>query len=379
MRFLRKWVYLLVLLPVLVGCGKKNESKDKTDFETLMGRDQPAWQYVQTREDFENLNFFKTVYDQNISFLNAKSTMYRVPKVVHFIWIGPKPFPRDSVENIRSWIGKHPDWTFKFWTDRDRPLPHKQMQLSRIQDFQFIKLYDCYKKSDNYGEKSDILRYEILYQHGGIYVDGFSEHVTKDIVQVLQGIIILFVAAEAFFKWFYKVRGWTVGNNLPPEIKKCVMIVAPHTSGWDFVNGMGAKLWLNLDVRYLAKKELFKWPLKKMFVKFGGVEVDRGSNQGLTEAIIDYLNSQETAAVVFAAEGTRRRVTKWKKGFYYAAMSAKVPIVMSYIDYRKKEAGIGPWFNPSGDQKKDFAIIREFYSHVTPCKPENFALPEITG
>ena len=87
--------------------------------------------------------------------------MFRVSKVIHFIWVGPKPFPRDSVENVRSWIAKHPDWTFKFWTDRDRPLPHKQMQLVRIQDHQFIKLYDCYKKSDNYGE-IDVLRYEIF-------------------------------------------------------------------------------------------------------------------------------------------------------------------------------------------------------------------------
>jgi hypothetical protein len=171
MRFLKKWAYLLALMPLLVGCSKRKEPKEKTDFETLMGRENPAWQYVQTREDFENLNFFKMVYEKNIPFLQVKSTMFRVPKVIHFIWIGPKPFPRDSVENIRSWIAKHPDWTFKFWTDRERPLPHKQMQLARVQDLHFIKLYDCYKKSDNYGEKSDILRYEILYQKGGIYVD----------------------------------------------------------------------------------------------------------------------------------------------------------------------------------------------------------------
>lgn len=171
MKFLKKWISLLVLLPLLVGCAKKKEQKEKADFETLMGREYPAWQYVQTSEDFDNLHFFKMVYEKNIPFLNAKSTMLHIPKVVHFIWIGPKPFPRDSVENIRTWIAKHPDWTFKFWTDRDRPLPHKQMQMCRIQDLQFIKLYDCYKKSDNYGEKSDLLRMEILYQEGGIYAD----------------------------------------------------------------------------------------------------------------------------------------------------------------------------------------------------------------
>jgi hypothetical protein len=136
-----------------------------------MGCDFPAWRFVQTPEDFENLHFFKTVYEKNIPFLGMKSTLLHVPKVIHFIWLGPKPFPRESVENVRSWIAHHPDWTIKFWTDRERPLPHKQMHLCQVQDLQFIKLFECYKKSDNYAEKSDLLRYELLYQEGGIYVD----------------------------------------------------------------------------------------------------------------------------------------------------------------------------------------------------------------
>jgi hypothetical protein len=168
---MKGFLYVLALLPLLWGCSKKQETKNKVDFETLMGCKFEAWQHVQTPEDFENLSFFKAVYDKNIPFLQMKSSMLHVPKIIHFIWIGPKPFPRESVENVRSWIAKHPDWTIKFWTDRDRPLPHKQMQMARVQDLQFIKLYDCYKKSDNYAEKSDLLRYEILYQEGGIYVD----------------------------------------------------------------------------------------------------------------------------------------------------------------------------------------------------------------
>jgi hypothetical protein len=167
---MKKWLILL-LLPFLLGCSKKEDKGTKTDFETLMGCDFPAWKHVQTPEDFENLKFFKTVYEKNIPLLQMKSSMLHVPKVLHFIWIGPRPFPRESVENVRSWVAKHPDWTIKFWTDRDRPVPHKQMQVVRIQDFTFLHLYDCYKKSENYAEKSDLLRYEILYQEGGIYID----------------------------------------------------------------------------------------------------------------------------------------------------------------------------------------------------------------
>jgi hypothetical protein len=164
-------IALLALLILSFGCFKKKAPEETNDFETLMGKAHPAWQHVQTKEDFDNLKFFRSIYEKNIGFLEMKSAMMRIPKVIHFIWIGPKPFPRESVENVKSWIAKHPDWSFKFWTDRERPLPHKQMEFARVQDLQFLKLYDCYKKSDNYAEKSDILRYEILYQEGGIYVD----------------------------------------------------------------------------------------------------------------------------------------------------------------------------------------------------------------
>ncbi|MGR3911712.1 MAG: glycosyltransferase [Candidatus Rhabdochlamydia sp.] len=167
----KKWLWK-VALTLLVSCSSQEEGSLHLDFETLMGHKLPTWNYhIQTPEDFDNLHFFKQIYEKNIPFLKMKSTMFYVPKIIHFIWLGPRPFPRESLDNIRSWIAKHPDWTIKFWTDRDMPLPHKQLQLCKIQDLQFIALLDCYKKSDNYAEKSDLLRYEILYQEGGIYAD----------------------------------------------------------------------------------------------------------------------------------------------------------------------------------------------------------------
>ena len=153
------------------GCTKQEEKKRSTDFEDLMGKGLPKWEFIRTKEDYDNLRFFRNVYESNISYLGKESTEYRIPKVLHFIWIGPKPFPRESVENVRSWIANNPDWIVKFWTDRERPLPHPSMQMKRIQDFSFLQLKECYENSDNYGEKSDVLRYEILYQEGGVYVD----------------------------------------------------------------------------------------------------------------------------------------------------------------------------------------------------------------
>jgi hypothetical protein len=169
---MKRLIGCFAILALFCGCGEKKEAKhDVQDFEMMMGKKSERWQFVQTQEDFENMTFFKKLYDKNIPLLSEKSQMVRVPKTIHFIWIGPKPFPRESVENVRSWVSKHPDWTFKFWTDRDRPLPHPKMQKYLIQDLQFLKLFNCYHKSDNYGEKSDLLRYEILYQEGGVYVD----------------------------------------------------------------------------------------------------------------------------------------------------------------------------------------------------------------
>lgn len=169
---MRNWFLLLAVTLFFFGCSKKEDpNKTAVDFETLMGKNFPAWQCVQTPEDFENLSFFKKIYETNIGRLSVKSQMAHIPKVIHFVWIGPKPFPRESIDNVRSWIARHPDWTFKFWTDRERPLPHPKMHKALIQDLKFSKLYECYKKSDNYGEKSDLLRYEILNLEGGIYVD----------------------------------------------------------------------------------------------------------------------------------------------------------------------------------------------------------------
>lgn len=141
-----------------------------SDFESLMGRGGSSWEYVQTKEDFENLSFFKAIYEKRKLDL-VQGGNEKIPRVLHFIWLGPNPFPRESVENVRSWMGKNPNWKVKFWTDRERPLPCPGMELHLVRDFHFTALEECYNKSENYGEKSDVLRYEILFQEGGVYAD----------------------------------------------------------------------------------------------------------------------------------------------------------------------------------------------------------------
>jgi len=173
---INKICYFLILLVVIVhfsSCQQKEKQdlSKKANFESLMGKDLPSWQFVQTKEDWENLAFFRNIFEQNNHLFPPIKVENKIPKVLHFIWIGPRSFPRESIENIKSWVAKHPEWEVKFWTDRDRPLPYPFMQKVLIQDFKFLKLRDCFEKSENYAEKADLLRYEILYQEGGVYVD----------------------------------------------------------------------------------------------------------------------------------------------------------------------------------------------------------------
>ena len=159
------------LRPFLFARAGKNAFKHRDDFNTLMGSNKSVWKFVETHEDYQNIRLFTALYEKNSKLQFLKGNEDRIPKVIHLIWVGPNPFPKEAVENVSSWAEKHSDWTIKFWTDRRRPLPNRNMELKLVSDFNFETLGAYYEESDNYAEKSDLLRYEILYQEGGLYVD----------------------------------------------------------------------------------------------------------------------------------------------------------------------------------------------------------------
>ncbi len=162
----------LVLFLVLAGHAFAKQSPfDDHDFEGMMGAATSHWKHVETARDLEFLEQSKTLFQKHKMAQYLQKGGYKIPPVVHFIWLGPRPFPPESVENVRSWIASHPAWTVKFWTDRDRDPPCEGMEKKLVKDFAFMKLGRCYELSQNWGEKSDLLRYEILFQQGGIYVD----------------------------------------------------------------------------------------------------------------------------------------------------------------------------------------------------------------
>lgn len=124
-----------------------------------------------SQEDRLNFSICKQLYEKSLSFEKAK-TASRIPHIIHFIWLGPKEFPTTSIKNVRSWKQKHPDWIFYFWTDNaQRPCPIDGMEKRLVSEIDLSKLKPYYENSDNWGQKSDILRYVILDKHGGIYVD----------------------------------------------------------------------------------------------------------------------------------------------------------------------------------------------------------------
>ena len=141
------------------------------EFFQLMGKETSHWIHVTKANDILTLESFADLYEKNKNMRFTEEGPYKIPKVIHFIWLGPNPFPPESVENVRSWLAHHPDWKVKFWTDRERLPPCHDMEVCDANAFPFLFLRYCYEESKNMGEKSDILRFEILYQEGGIYVD----------------------------------------------------------------------------------------------------------------------------------------------------------------------------------------------------------------
>lgn len=173
------------------------------------------------------------------------------------------------------------------------------------------------------------------------------------------------------------MKGWRTAETIPNTVKKCVVIAAPHTSNWDFVYSLGAAHLMGVRLRYLAKKELFRFPLGAVMRATGGISVERSRNTKLVDAIIRLFQESDELKLMIPAEGTRKRVERWKSGFYHVALGAGVPVYLAYLDYKNKVAGFGKEVIMTGDREKDAAVIREFYRDKTGRFPELFNLNAI--
>lgn len=175
-------------------------------------------------------------------------------------------------------------------------------------------------------------------------------------------------------KLVYALFGWKAKGRVPEGITQAVFIIAPHTSNWDFYIGR-LYCWIHkIPINLLIKKEAFKWPLGGLLKKSGGIPVDRSRATSKVVQISKMFKERDPMFLAITPEGTRKLSTKWKMGFYHIAVEAKVPILLSYIDYKKKIAGVGPPFWPTGDVERDFKEIEDFYRGIHAKYPDQFNL-----
>ena len=171
---------------------------------------------------------------------------------------------------------------------------------------------------------------------------------------------------RAFSVAFLKLSGWKIEGCLPADGSKSVLIAAPHTSNWDLPYTLMVAFVLRLHIYWMGKEQIFKPPFRGLMRWLGGIPVQREKSNNLVAASIDAIKAAcGPLQLIVPPEGTRSNTRYWKTGFYYIAVGAQVPIVMAYMDYKKKISGLGPVFQPSGDIEADMATIKAFYAPFT--------------
>jgi len=162
-------------------------------------------------------------------------------------------------------------------------------------------------------------------------------------------------ANVALFILRWKTRGRM------PDIKKFILIAAPHSSNWDFIFFLLIIFKFQIPVHWIAKESMFIWPFKRLLQRLGGIPINRSEKSNLVAAMVDTFDQADRLVVTIAPSGTRKNVTHWKTGFYQIANQADIPIVCGFVDYRLRTGGIGPVILPTGDMDADMETIKIFY------------------
>ena len=176
---------------------------------------------------------------------------------------------------------------------------------------------------------------------------------------------------KQIYKWiFFRLMGWKIEGTISPEIKKCVMMVMPHTSAHDFYLGIFTRGITGLEMNFVAKKELFRFPFGSYFRYMGGEPLDRSGGLNKVDSIAAIFQRKEVFRLAVAPEGTREKVGELKTGFYYIALKANVPIIPVAFDFGKKEVNLGRPHYPSGVIDHDLAILKQHFIGVKGKNPE---------
>lgn len=176
---------------------------------------------------------------------------------------------------------------------------------------------------------------------------------------------------KILFDWM----GWKqeVNQHRP---NKCIMCVAPHTSNWDFIIGELYNTAMGYTSNFLMKKEWFFWPLGSLFSKIGGIPVERSKHCSLTDQLAEKAIAAEKFSLAVTPEGTRSKVTKWKRGFYFIALKSQIPILLFAIDYANKKIVCTQTIIPTGNVDEDMSTIMNYYRKFKGKYPEKFSIED---
>jgi 1-acyl-sn-glycerol-3-phosphate acyltransferase len=176
-----------------------------------------------------------------------------------------------------------------------------------------------------------------------------------------------------FARWLLGVGGWRVSGDVPP-LPKAVLIVAPHTSNWDFIVLVLAKFTLGLRVSFIGKHSLFVGPFGWWLRSMGGIPVDRDAPGGIVDRVVEAFSRADAMYFALAPEGTRKLAAGWRTGFHRIAVAAGVPLVPVIVDATRREVRIGNAIGLSGALEADFAVIRAAFAGACGIRKE-FAAP----
>jgi 1-acyl-sn-glycerol-3-phosphate acyltransferase len=175
---------------------------------------------------------------------------------------------------------------------------------------------------------------------------------------------------------YYKLLGWKTEVTIP-NYDKCVICAAPHTSNWDLFIGKLFYGAIGRKTSFMMKKEWFFFPLGILFKAVGGIPVDRDRRTSLVDQMKQKFDKSEHFHLAITPEGTRKANPNWKKGFYFIAQKAQVPIALIGIDYTKKTIYATKAFIPTGDIEKDMKEIKLYFKDFKGKNPENFSIGDI--
>jgi 1-acyl-sn-glycerol-3-phosphate acyltransferase len=171
--------------------------------------------------------------------------------------------------------------------------------------------------------------------------------------------------------WIVKLWGLRYTGNINNHPKRVMFVIMPHTSNWDFPLGVLTKSALKLNLKFIAKDSLFKWPHGFIFRWLGGIPVDRSKSNNFVESVVEAVKDYDTLSLAMSPEGTRKRVDKLKSGFYWIAVGAKMPLIFVKFDFGNGEVNFSEPYYPTGNYEADLEIIVNHFKNVAGFIPAN--------